>query len=207
MAGYADRMDRFFSDVPGLSSRIGHHIDFPDYSLDELMAIAQLMARQQRYRFSPEAEKAFQDYLARRMEQPRFANGRSVRNTLDRLRMRHANRLWEMAESGKGPLTKGDPGHHPSRRCEGEPGIRRRDRGRPGGDTLEPVSDRVVLARRTAGFTPFQWTGAEPEGLDDLDTALALGACWEGDELVTYNLDAFRHGFTTFDEGYLEDND
>ncbi len=108
MAGYADRMDRFFSDVPGLSSRIGHHIDFPDYDLDELMAIAQLMVRQQRYRFSPEAEKAFQDYLARRMEQPRFANGRSVRNALDRLRMRHANRLWEAADSGQGRLTKGD---------------------------------------------------------------------------------------------------
>lgn len=108
MAGYADRMDRFFSDVPGLSSRIGHHIDFPDYSLDELMAIGQLMLRQQQYRFSPEAEKAFQDYLALRMEQPRFANGRSVRNALDRLRMRHANRLWAAAEAGQGRLTKGD---------------------------------------------------------------------------------------------------
>jgi probable Rubsico expression protein CbbX len=108
MAGYADRMDRFFSDVPGLSSRIGHHIDFPDYDLDELMAIAQLMARQQRYRFSSEAEKAFEDYLTRRMQQPRFANGRSVRNALDRMRMRHANRLWEAAEGGKGKLTKGD---------------------------------------------------------------------------------------------------
>jgi probable Rubsico expression protein CbbX len=108
MAGYADRMDRFFSDVPGLSSRIGHHIDFPDYNLDELMAIAQLMLREQKYRFSAEAEKAFEDYLRRRMEQPRFANGRSVRNALDRLRMRHANRLWEVAEGGKGQLTKGD---------------------------------------------------------------------------------------------------
>jgi len=68
-------------------------------------------------------------------------------------------------------------------------------------------SDRVVLALRTSGFVPFQWTGAEPEGLDDLDTALALGACWEGDELVTYNLAAFRHGFSTFDEEYMGDND
>jgi probable Rubsico expression protein CbbX len=108
MAGYADKMDRFFSDVPGLSSRIGHHIDFPDYSAEELMDIAQLMLRDQKYRFSSEAEKAFEDYLRRRMEQPRFANGRSVRNALDRLRMRHANRLWEAAEDGKGRLTKGD---------------------------------------------------------------------------------------------------
>jgi len=108
MAGYADRMDRFFSDVPGLSSRIGHHIDFPDYDLSELMAIAQLMLRQQSYRFSAEAEKAFEDYLSRRMQQPRFANGRSVRNALDRLRMRHANRLWEAAENDDGRLTKYD---------------------------------------------------------------------------------------------------
>ncbi len=109
MAGYADRMDRFFSDVPGLSSRIGHHIDFPDYDLEELMGIAALMVAEQKYRFSPDAEKAFQDYLTKRMEQPRFANGRSVRNALDRLRMRHANRLWEAATAEKGiKLTKAD---------------------------------------------------------------------------------------------------
>jgi hypothetical protein len=68
-------------------------------------------------------------------------------------------------------------------------------------------SERVVLARRTSGFVPFQWTGAEPEGLDDLDAALTLGACWEGDELVTYNLSALRHGFAAFDDEYLGDND
>ncbi len=109
MAGYADRMDRFFSDVPGLSSRIGHHIDFPDYKIDELMGIAQIMVGQQHYRFSSDAEKAFQDYLSRRMEQRRFANGRSVRNALDRLRMRHAIRLWEAAsEEPDRTFTKGD---------------------------------------------------------------------------------------------------
>ncbi len=109
MAGYADRMDRFFTDVPGLSSRIGHHIDFPDFEIDELMGIAQLMVVQQNYRFAPEAEKAFQDYLSRRMEQPRFANGRSVRNALDRLRMRQAIRLWEAAsEEPDRKFTKGD---------------------------------------------------------------------------------------------------
>jgi len=109
MAGYADRMNRFFSDVPGLSSRIGHHIDFPDFEVDELMGIGQLMVAQQNYRFSPDAEKAFQDYLSRRMEQPRFANGRSVRNALDRLRMRHANRLWEAASEEQGrKVTKSD---------------------------------------------------------------------------------------------------
>jgi probable Rubsico expression protein CbbX len=108
MAGYADKMDRFFSDVPGLSSRIGHHIDFPDYSAEELMDIARLMLTEQRYTFSAEAEKAFEDYLRRRMAQPRFANGRSVRNALDRLRMRHANRLWESTLDGNPRLTKRD---------------------------------------------------------------------------------------------------
>lgn len=107
MAGYADKMERFFTDVPGLSSRIGHHIDFPDYRPDELMGIAHLMLAGHHYRFEPAAEEAFEAYLARRMEQPRFANGRSVRNALDRLRMRQANRLWSQITDGGTDLTKG----------------------------------------------------------------------------------------------------
>jgi len=93
MAGYADRMETFFASNPGMSSRIAHHLDFPDYSLDELVAIGELMLREQRYRLSAAAEATFRDYLARRMTQPRFANGRSVRNALERARLRHANRL------------------------------------------------------------------------------------------------------------------
>ncbi|HYH48758.1 MAG TPA: CbbX protein [Acidimicrobiia bacterium] len=107
MAGYKDRMDRFFTDVPGLSSRIAHHIDFPDYSLDELMAIADVMAHEERYRFAADAGDVFREYLERRREQPRFANGRSVRNALDRVRLRHAIRVYEAA-NGHGRLTKGD---------------------------------------------------------------------------------------------------
>ncbi|MEW6636843.1 MAG: AAA family ATPase [Actinomycetota bacterium] len=107
MAGYKDHMDRFFHDVPGLSSRIAHHINFPDYDLDELMDIAHLMVEQQRYRFSEDAVQAFQEYLGERKKQPRFANGRSVRNALDRARMRQAVRLYEAARRGR-RLTKKD---------------------------------------------------------------------------------------------------
>lgn len=107
MAGYRDKMDRFFSDVPGISSRIAHHVDFPDYSADELMDIGLLMLNGQRYRLSEEAKQAFRDYLAIRLNRPNFANGRSVRNALDRARMRQAIRLFETAESGR-KLTKGD---------------------------------------------------------------------------------------------------
>jgi probable Rubsico expression protein CbbX len=107
MAGYKREMDRFFSDVPGLSSRIAHHIDFPDYAVDELMEITRLMVERQRYRFGDDAEKAFEDYLTLRMSQPRFANGRSVRNALDRVRMRQAIRLFEAASRGRN-LTKKD---------------------------------------------------------------------------------------------------
>ena len=107
MAGYKDKMNRFFGDVPGISSRIAHHLDFPDYSLDELMGIARLMLVTQRYRFSPDAEKAFEEYIALRKEQENFANGRSVRNALERLRMRQAIRLFEAANRGRA-LTKGD---------------------------------------------------------------------------------------------------
>jgi probable Rubsico expression protein CbbX len=94
LAGYKDRMDTFFQSNPGISSRIAHHLDFPDYALDELLVIAQLMLAEQMYRFSPEAHKAFEAYLKRRMYLPRFANARSVRNALDRARLRQANRLF-----------------------------------------------------------------------------------------------------------------
>jgi probable Rubsico expression protein CbbX len=101
MAGYKSEMDRFFSDVPGLSSRIAHHIDFPDYSIGELMEIATMMVERQRYRLGPDAAAAFEDYLAMRMTQPRFANGRSVRNALDRVRMRQAIRVYDAACQGR----------------------------------------------------------------------------------------------------------
>ena len=94
LAGYKDRMDTFFQSNPGISSRIAHHLDFPDYALDELLVIAQLMLAEQMYRFSPEARQAFEAYLKRRMHLPRFANARSVRNALDRARLRQANRLF-----------------------------------------------------------------------------------------------------------------
>ena len=94
LAGYKDRMETFFQSNPGVSSRVAHHLDFPDYSLDELLAIAQLMLAEYMYRFSPEAQKAFEAYLKRRMHKPRFANARSVRNALDRARLRQANRLF-----------------------------------------------------------------------------------------------------------------
>ncbi len=103
-AGYKDKMARFFADVPGISSRIAHHIDFPDYEAGELTAIASLMLDAQNYRLSEPAERAFEDYLGRRREQPNFANGRSVRNALDRARMRHAVRLYSAALKG-GPPT------------------------------------------------------------------------------------------------------
>jgi len=93
LAGYSDRMNAFFSSNPGMGSRIAHHIDFPDYDLDALNAIARIMLEQQRYAFSPDAERAFRELLSRRMTQPRFANARSVRNALERARLRQANRL------------------------------------------------------------------------------------------------------------------
>jgi probable Rubsico expression protein CbbX len=105
LAGYKDRMDKFFQSNPGMRSRIAHHIDFPDYSADELVAIAKLMLAGQNYRFSPDGEKAFVEYIQLRMTQEYFANARSVRNALDRARLRQANRLFS---SGKKSLTSVD---------------------------------------------------------------------------------------------------
>ncbi len=93
LAGYKDRMETFFQSNPGISSRIAHHLDFPDYTREELLTIAQLMLAEQMYRFSPDALKAFDAYLEKRMQMPRFSNARSVRNALDRGRLRQANRL------------------------------------------------------------------------------------------------------------------
>jgi probable Rubsico expression protein CbbX len=93
LAGYKDRMEQFFQSNPGMGSRIAHHIDFPDYTLDELMAIAKLMLKEQRYQFAPDAEKAFHELIERRMKRPRFANARSVRNAIERARLRQAGRL------------------------------------------------------------------------------------------------------------------
>ncbi len=93
LAGYADRMDVFFRSNPGMASRIAHNIDFPDFSLDELMQIADLMLDREEYRLSPAAEQAFREYVALRMEQPRFSNARSIRNAIDRMRLRQARRL------------------------------------------------------------------------------------------------------------------
>ena len=94
LAGYKDKMERFFQSNPGMRSRIAHHIDFPDYSSEELLYIAKLMLAQQNYRFSPDGEKAFTDYLKLRMKLAHFSNARSVRNALDRARLRQANRLF-----------------------------------------------------------------------------------------------------------------
>jgi probable Rubsico expression protein CbbX len=95
LAGYKDRMDRFFQSNPGMASRIAHHIDFPDYSDEELLAIAQLMLDRMQYRLSDDAAQALREYVALRKAQPHFANARSIRNALDRARLRQAARLFE----------------------------------------------------------------------------------------------------------------
>jgi probable Rubsico expression protein CbbX len=98
LAGYKERMERFFESNPGMSSRIAHHIDFPDYRTDELALIGERMLDAMHYRFDDEAKSVFDDYLKRRMAQPHFANARSVRNALDRARLRHAYRLYSHPE-------------------------------------------------------------------------------------------------------------
>jgi probable Rubsico expression protein CbbX len=94
LAGYKDRMDTFFRSNPGMSSRIAHHIDFPDYDADELFEIAEIMAKGMNYRFDAGGAEALRQYIGLRMQQPRFSNARSIRNGLDRARLRMANRLF-----------------------------------------------------------------------------------------------------------------
>nr|YP_010337342.1 putative rubisco expression protein [Pulvinaster venetus]UNJ16927.1 putative rubisco expression protein [Pulvinaster venetus] len=104
-AGYKDRMDKFYESNPGLSSRVTNHVNFPDYTPDEMVQIGKMMLTEQQYRLTLEAEKVLYNYIERRTLQPHFANARSIRNALDRARMRQANRMFA---SGSKVLTKAD---------------------------------------------------------------------------------------------------
>ena len=95
LAGYKEPMDKFYESNPGLSSRIANHIDFPDYTVDELLKIAKLMLEEQQYQLTADAEIALTNYIRKRKEKPLFANARSVKNALDRARMRQANRIFD----------------------------------------------------------------------------------------------------------------
>ena len=95
LAGYKEPMDKFFESNPGLSSRIANHIDFPDYTVDELLKISKIMLDEQQYQLTSEAEIALGQYLQLRKEKPLFANARSLKNALDRARMRQANRIFD----------------------------------------------------------------------------------------------------------------
>lgn len=95
LAGYKERMDVFYESNPGLASRIANHVHFPDYTADELLTIAKMMLEEQQYKLTVEAESVFLDYIKLRKEEPMFANARSVKNALDRARMRQANRIFE----------------------------------------------------------------------------------------------------------------
>jgi len=110
LAGYKDRMDKFFSFIPGMSSRIGNHIEFPNYEADELLSIAKVMVRDLEYEMSPKAEPIFFEYIKKRMTMPYFSNARTVRNAVDRARMRAAIRLFNTAtKSGaNGMVSKKD---------------------------------------------------------------------------------------------------
>ncbi|MDQ5832866.1 MAG: CbbX protein [Actinomycetota bacterium] len=95
MAGYKQPMEEFFQANPGMGSRVAHHISFPDYDVDELMQIARLMVGQQGYELGDEAAQALRDYIEKRLDRPRFAHGRSIRNAIERARMRQASRLFD----------------------------------------------------------------------------------------------------------------
>ena len=98
LAGYKDKMDKFFESNPGFRSRIAHHIDFPDYSNNELLEIAEVMVASMNYQFNEESKKAMAEYIKIRKKQPHFANARSIRNAIDRARLRQANRVFNNSE-------------------------------------------------------------------------------------------------------------
>ena len=94
-------MDTFFSFIPGMSSRVGNHIDFPNYETDELVEIAQVMIRDLEYELSPDAAMVFEQYIAKRKTMPFFSNARTVRNAMDRARMNSAIRIFNDGITGR----------------------------------------------------------------------------------------------------------
>ena len=179
LAGYKDRMDTFFASNPGMSSRIAHHIDFPDYSADELVAIARLMIAQMNYRLAPDAETTLLEYITRRMMRPNFANARSIRNALDRARLRHASRLFAGPATNVSrarrcrrlpPPTSGKAGYLPKRSLTGMTLARRLDRiaGGPPCSMAEPRSansHRGTAADGSAGPATDGLAERHPDGL------------------------------------------
>ncbi len=152
LAGYADRMESFFNSNPGFRSRIAHHIEFPDYTNEELLRIAESMLAQQDYRFDAEGRASMADYIAARRALPHFANARSIRNALDRARLRQANRLFET-----GALVDAEAlVDHPRRRHQGEPRLRRRPRARAGERRLSAAHGTAENSRNTPKIT--RWT-------------------------------------------------
>ena len=101
LAGYKDRMDKFFESNPGFRSRIAHHINFPDYSNEELLEIGEIMISDMNYKLNEKSRAAFAEYITLRRKQPHFANARSIRNAIDRIRLRQANRVFK---TSKGPI-------------------------------------------------------------------------------------------------------
>ncbi len=101
LAGYKDRMDKFFESNPGFRSRIAHHINFPDYSNEELLEIGEIMISDMNYKLNEKSREAFAEYIKLRRKQPHFANARSIRNAIDRIRLRQANRVFK---TSKGPI-------------------------------------------------------------------------------------------------------
>merc|ERR1711907_415615 len=94
LAGYKDKMDKFYSFIPGMESRIGNHIEFPNYEVDELVEIGKVMCRELEYTLDDAAIDALKVYMAKRMDMPFFANARTIRNAIDLARMRAAIRVF-----------------------------------------------------------------------------------------------------------------
>jgi probable Rubsico expression protein CbbX len=150
LAGYKDRMDEFFRFNPGMSSRVAHHIDFPDYTVEELMGIGQMMLDRDSYVLSREAQDAFRAYLERRVRQRRFAHGRSVRNALERARLRHANRVYESARAGHTPTLED------LKRIEAEDILK----SRVFSEDADPAPDETAAAGAEDGHQPPGQAGA-----------------------------------------------
>ena len=103
-AGYPEKMQEFLQQNEGLASRIAFHLNFPDYSADELTQILELMLEKSAYRMTAETRNKCLEICENACQEPNFGNGRYVRNLLDHAVMRQAERLFR--ENRGGELSK-----------------------------------------------------------------------------------------------------
>lgn len=101
-SGEKEKMEKFFHTNPGISSRVGNHIHFKDYTVNDLIKIADsLLLKEYRYKINIEALKILEFYLSQLVQHETFINARTVKALVNQLLCYHAANLEQKLEEKK----------------------------------------------------------------------------------------------------------